>query len=68
MRVTEGGQSVRITKREALVLSLITKAIKGDMRAAAHTLRLMEAYEEKPKPAGAKEVTIHVIDTFDDPE
>ncbi len=68
VRVTEGGQTVRITKREALILSLITKALKGDMRAAAHTLRLMEAYEAKPTAAEAKEVTIHVIDTFDDPE
>ncbi len=66
--VTEGGRTTRITKREALILSLVTKAIKGDMRAAAQTLRLIEAYEEQPKQQGEKGVTIHVIDTFDDPE
>jgi len=66
--VTVGGQQLQKTKREALILSLVTKAIKGDMRAAAQTLRLIEAYEEQPKSQGEKGVTIHVIDTFDDPE
>lgn len=65
--VTEGGRSMRISKREALILSLITKAIRGDMRAAAQTLKLMEAYEENPKRAEEKGLTIHVIDQFDDP-
>ena len=64
--VTEGGKTTRISKREALILSLITKAIKGDMRAAAQTLRLIEAYEDAPKRAGG--LTVNVIDQFDDPE
>lgn len=50
--VTEGGRTSRISKREALILSLITRAIKGDMRAAAQTLRLIEAYDAEPKRAG----------------
>jgi hypothetical protein len=68
--VTEGGRTTRISKREALILSLVTKAIKGDMRAAAQTLKLIEAFEAQPKAEKnkAKGVTIHVIDTFDDPE
>lgn len=66
--VTEGDRTTRISKREALILSLVTKAIKGDMRAAAQTLKLIEAYEAKPDPRQDKGVTIHVIDTFDDPE
>ena len=67
--VTEGGRTTRVTKREALILSLVTRALKGDMRAAAQTLKLMEACErasdEKTESRG---LTIHVIDTFDDPE
>ena len=66
--VTTGGQTTRVTKREALILSLVTKAIKGDMRAAAQTLKLIEAYEEQPKPRESEGVTINVIDQFDDPE
>ena len=66
--VTEGGRTTRITKREALIMSLVTKAIKGDMRAAAQTLKLIEAYEEQPAIGGEKGVTVHVIDTFDNPE
>lgn len=66
--VTEGGRTTRISKREALILSLVTKAIKGDMRAAAQTLKLIEAYEAQPDTRQDKGVTIHVIDTFDDPE
>ena len=66
--VTEGGRATRISKREALILSLVTKAIKGDMRAAAQTLKLIETYEAQPEPRQDKGVTIHVIDTFDNPE
>ena len=47
--VSEGGWTTRISKREALILSLITKALKGDMRAAAQMLRLMEVHDEKPQ-------------------
>jgi hypothetical protein len=64
--ISEGGRTSRISKREALILSLITKAIKGDMRAAAQTLRLIEAHEDKPDRAGG--LTVNVIDQFDDPE
>jgi len=66
--VTEGGRTSRITKREALILSLVTKALKGDMRAASETLKLIAAYEEQPKPQTGTGVTINVIGTFDDPE
>ncbi|MEM0948211.1 MAG: DUF5681 domain-containing protein [Pseudomonadota bacterium] len=66
--VTEGGRTSRITKREALILSLVTKALKGDMRAASETLKLIAAYEEQPKPQAGPGVTINVIDTFDDPQ
>lgn len=64
--VTEGGRTMRISKREALILSLITKALKGDMRAAAQTLRLMEVHDEKP--ALTEGLTINVVEQFDDPE
>ena len=57
-----------MTKREALILSLVTRAIKGDMRAAAQTHKLMEAYETADDMPEAKGLTIHVIDTFNDPE
>lgn len=66
--VTEGGHTSRITKREALILSLVTKALKGDMRAASETLKLIVACEEQPDPQTEKGLTINVIDTFDDPE
>ena len=65
--VSEGGQSSRISKREALILSLVARALKGDMRAAAKTLRLMEANDEEiqHQQGGLK---VHVIDRFEDPE
>ena len=64
--VSEGGRTTRISKREALILSLITKALKGDMRAAAQLLRLMEVHDEKPQRTEG--LTINVVEQFDDPE
>ena len=61
---SEGGQKSRITKREALILSLITKALKGDIRAAGQVLRLVEQYDEAPLPKEGG-LTVHVIDQFD---
>ncbi len=62
--ISEAGRTSRVSKSEALILSLVTKAIKGDIRAAAQILRLME------EPGGAatpeQGVTINVIDQFDD--
>ena len=70
--VTEGGRVLRISKREALILSLVTRALKGDMRAAAQTLRLIEAHEAKAQASGpqsaGEELVIHVVDQFDDPQ
>ncbi|SPJ25041.1 DUF5681 domain-containing protein [Palleronia abyssalis] len=63
--VTEGGRTARVSKSEALLVSLINKAIKGDIRAAAQVLRLMETHGERP--ADRKELVINVVDAFDDP-
>ena len=52
-----------MSKSEALILSLITKAIKGDIRAAAQILRLMEEQGEATKQEGG--ITVNVIDKFD---
>ena len=64
--VSEGGRTTRISKRKALILSLITKALKGDMRAAAQMLLLMEVHDEKPQRTEG--LTINVVEQFDDPE
>ena len=65
--VSEGGQTSRVSKREALILSLITKALKGDIRAAGQVLKLIEQYDEAPLPKEGG-LTVHVIDQFDDPQ
>jgi len=64
--ISEAGRTSRVSKSEALILSLITRAIKGDIRAAAQILRLMEEQGEAPQREGGINVT--VIDQFDDPE
>jgi hypothetical protein len=64
---SEGGQTSRVTKREALILSLITKALKGDIRAVGQVLKLIEQYDEAPMPKEGG-LTVHVIDQFDDPQ
>lgn len=67
--VTEGGQSRRISKLEALILSLVTKAIKGDVRAMAPLLKLIQAYEGTSEREDDRGLTINVIDSFNhDPE
>ena len=65
--VSEGGKTSRVTKREALILSLITNALKGDIRAVGQVLKLIEQYDEVPlsKDGG---LTVYVIDQFDDPQ
>ncbi|MBF9036767.1 hypothetical protein HKCCE2091_21240 [Rhodobacterales bacterium HKCCE2091] len=55
-----------MSKSEALIASLVTRALKGDMRAMTQVLRLME--DQGDASSGEKGVTIHVIDQFDDPQ
>ena len=64
--IREGGRTSQVSKREALILSLITKGIKGDIRAAAQVLRLMEEQDVAGEQDGG--ITINVIDQFDHPE
>ena len=64
--VTEAGRTTRVSKSEALLVSLINRAIKGDVRASAQVLRLMEAHAERPQEE--RGLTIHVVDAFDDSE
>ena len=61
--ISEAGRTSRVSKSEALILSLITKAIKGDIRAAAQILRLMEEQGGATKQEGG--ITVNVIDKFD---
>ncbi|MEG3089177.1 DUF5681 domain-containing protein [Sphingomonas sp. PB4P5] len=49
--ITEGGKPKKITKRRALIKSLLTAAFKGDMK-AAH-LALQWAAAESAQPQGA---------------
>src|SRR4051812_32545867 len=42
--VTEGGVTRSIERRQALFKSMVAKAIKGDTRAAALVIKLMEQY------------------------
>ncbi|AXI43281.1 hypothetical protein C1J02_16085 [Sulfitobacter sp. SK011] len=64
--INEAGRKSQVSKSEALILSLITKAIKGDIRAAAQVLRLME--EQEIVHQQDEGITINVIDRFDHPE
>lgn len=64
--INQSGRTMQISKSEALILSLITKGIKGDIRAAAQVLRLMEEHETVRQEDGG--ITINVIDQFDHPE
>ncbi len=69
--VTESGRTTRISKREALIISLLTRALKDDLRAAAQMLRLMEVHDDAGADAarnGQGGLTVHVIDRFEDPE
>lgn len=49
VRVAENGRPRAIKKRQAILLSMIAKAIKGDVRAAALVMRLMETHDPAPQ-------------------
>jgi hypothetical protein len=64
--IREGGKTSEVSKSEALVISLVTKALQGDMRATEQVLRLMQEQGEPPARSGG--LTVHVIDRFGDPQ
>ncbi|MCI1755303.1 MAG: DUF5681 domain-containing protein [Sphingobium sp.] len=43
MQVTEGGNALRLTKREALAKSMVNNALKGDQRALNNLLKQLPA-------------------------
>ena len=47
--VAENGKARSIRKRQAILLAMIAKAIKGDVRAAALVTRLMETHDPAPR-------------------
>ena len=65
--ISEGGKTSRVTKKEALIVSLVTNGIKGSHQATGHILKLIERFEEV-ESANEERMTIHVIDQFIDPE
>ena len=53
--VREGGRARRVPKRQALVASLINKALQGDMRASNLLMTLMQRVEQEQPPADSQE-------------
>jgi hypothetical protein len=49
VRVAENGKARSIRKRQAILLAMIAKAIKGDVRAAVLIMRLMESHDPAPR-------------------
>ena len=64
--IREGERPRQVSKQRAFVKTLMAKALKGDMRAAAPLLRLMEVHDEKPQRREG--LTINVVGQFDDSE
>ena len=54
--VKEGGQTRTLTKLEALVMSMMAKALQGDVKAAAMLITLFK--EHLPAEAAAAEATL----------
>lgn len=57
IRVAENGRPRDMRKRQAILLAMIAKAIKGDVRAASLVVRLMEAHD--PTPRGQEGLMAH---------
>jgi hypothetical protein len=55
-----------VSKSEALILSLVTRAIKGDSRATAQVLAMM--LDQGKSPQGEERIVVNVIDKFDHSE
>ena len=45
--ITENGRQRKITKKEALALQLVNKALQGDAKSMQHTLSAMRFYDER---------------------
>lgn len=56
--INEGGTTRVIEQRIALFKSLVARAIKGDARAAALVVKLMEQFERNAPPAKHEPVTV----------
>ena len=54
IRVAENGRLRDMRKRQAILLAMIAKAIKGDVRAATLVVRLMEAHDPVPEHAAGQ--------------
>ena len=54
IRVAENGRPRDMRKRQAILLAMIAKAIKGDVRAASLVVRLMEAHDPVPEHAAGQ--------------
>jgi hypothetical protein len=48
VRIAENGQPRAIQKRRAILMAMIAKAIKGDVRAADLIVKLMQTHDPKP--------------------
>lgn len=55
--VREGEVAARVNKQQALLMSLLSQAIKGNTRAAALILRIMEAQDQSRAAEVAAETT-----------
>ena len=56
--ISEGGTTRVIEQRMALFKSLVARAIKGDARAAALVVRLMEQFERNMPSEKYKPITV----------
>lgn len=49
IRTAENAQSRSIRERQAILMAMIARAIRGDVRAASLAMRLMEAHDPAPR-------------------
>ncbi|GHF70712.1 DUF5681 domain-containing protein [Seohaeicola zhoushanensis] len=66
--IREGERTAEVSKREALIVALLNRAIKGDGRATAQVLGLIQDQDRGEAETRQEGVTINVIDRFDDSE
>lgn len=64
--INEGGRTRVVEQRTALFKSLVAKAIKGDARAAALVVRLMDRLQTGA-PVEAHQQVTHIVRTIVDP-
>lgn len=60
--VREGGSVRSVAKREALVASLVNKALQGDIRASSLLIALIQRVEAEHRPADRQEQMLEATD------